>query len=404
MKRNFSILLVSAIAGAMTLTLVSCGGGDHTVSGRIAGLDNDTIFVEWMTLTGMVQRAELNTDTVIASSGRFVYDLDVVEPTIICIEPASLVKRNANGSKMQSLARMAMLMVKPGEKIRVKGSVEPDYLVYTAEGSAFSVENSAHRLAYRTESMKYDSVQRAINAYYSPGSVMPAVERDSLVKMLSDEGEKVFAAQNAIKGEYIEANPSSELSAYYLSRMSTDEFGKYYEHLAAETREGVFSGMLAEREKAYIWSRRIKENEAKIAEGLAAPDFTLKNLAGEDTSLSSFKGRKYLVLDFWGSWCGWCVKGFPKMKEYYEKYNRKLEIVGIDCRDSEEKWRAAVEKNGLGWTQLIDEGSDIDKNVAVLYAVKGYPTKIIVSPDLKIVKVFAGESEDFYQTLDKLLK
>ena len=101
-------------------------------------------------------------------------------------------------------------------------------------------------------------------------------------------------------------------------------------------------------------SRR-KEAEAKIKEGLPAPDFTLNDLNGQPLSLSSLRG-KYVVLDFWGSWCGWCIKGIPDMKKYYEKYKGKLEILGIDCRDTEEKWKAAVEKHELPWLPLRHTG------------------------------------------------
>ena len=83
------------------------------------------------------------------------------------------------------------------------------------------------------------------------------------------------------------------------------------------------------------------EYEAKAkemqAEGAVVENFTLKDIQGNDFSLSSLKG-KYVVLDFWGSWCPWCIKGMPKMKEYYQKYQGKLEIVGVDCRDTDEKW------------------------------------------------------------------
>ena len=54
------------------------------------------------------------------------------------------------------------------------------------------------------------------------------------------------------------------------------------------------------------------------AEGMA-PDFTLNDINGKPLALSSLRG-KYVVIDFWGSWCGWCIKGIPKMKEYYAKY------------------------------------------------------------------------------------
>ena len=143
-----------------------------------------------------------------------------------------------------------------------------------------------------------------------------------------------------------------------------------------------------------------KANEMQ-AEGAVVEDFTLKDIQGNDFSLSSLKG-KYVVLDFWGSWCPWCIKGMPKMKEYYQKYQGKLEIVGVDCRDTDEKWKAAVEKHQLPWIQVYnpqDEG-DITKRLAIL----GYPTKIIVGPDGKIVKTILGEDPAFYTLLDELMK
>ena len=63
---------------------------------------------------------------------------------------------------------------------------------------------------------------------------------------------------------------------------------------------------------------------------LMAKDFTLKDINGNDLSLSNLRG-KYVVLDFWGSWCGWCMKGLPDMKAAYEKHKDNLEILGIDC-------------------------------------------------------------------------
>lgn len=79
--------------------------------------------------------------------------------------------------------------------------------------------------------------------------------------------------------------------------------------------------------------RLIRLAEAKIVAGSPAPDFTLKTADDKNFTLSSLRG-KYIVLDFWGSWCGWCIKGIPKMKRYYDRYKSKLEIVGIDCNDT----------------------------------------------------------------------
>ena len=85
--------------------------------------------------------------------------------------------------------------------------------------------------------------------------------------------------------------------------------------------------------KAISAARQAKEAEERAAKqqatGVEAPDFTLNDINGKPLSLSSLRG-KHVVLDFWGSWCGWCIKGMPQMKEYYAKYKDKLEILGID--------------------------------------------------------------------------
>jgi thiol-disulfide isomerase/thioredoxin len=131
-----------------------------------------------------------------------------------------------------------------------------------------------------------------------------------------------------------------------------------------------------------------------------APDFTLNDLSGKPLTLSSLRG-KYVILDFWGSWCGWCIKGMPKMKEYYQKYAGKFEILGIDCNDPEEKWKAAVEKYELPWLHVYNTR---DSKVLEQYNIEGFPTKIIVGPDGKIVKTIIGEDPAFYAFLDELFK
>ena len=130
-----------------------------------------------------------------------------------------------------------------------------------------------------------------------------------------------------------------------------------------------------------------------------APDFTLNDLSGKPLTLSSLRG-KYVILDFWGSWCGWCIKGFPRMKEYYQKYAGKFEILGIDCNDPEERWKAAVEKYELPWLHVYTPRSEI--KVLQQYEIQGFPTKIIVDPDGKIVKIIEGEDPAFYTVLDQL--
>lgn len=134
------------------------------------------------------------------------------------------------------------------------------------------------------------------------------------------------------------------------------------------------------------------------SEGVEAPEFTLNDLGGNPLSLSSLRG-KYVILDFWGSWCVWCIKGFPKMKEYYTKYPDVFEILGIDCRDTEAKWKAAVLEYELPWLHVYCPKESTLLNE---YGVAGFPTKIIIDPEGKIYKTYIGEDPAFYTTLDEL--
>lgn len=131
-----------------------------------------------------------------------------------------------------------------------------------------------------------------------------------------------------------------------------------------------------------------------------APDFTLNDLNGKPLTLSSLRG-KYVVLDFWGSWCIWCIKGMPKMKEYYEKYAGKMEILGIDCNDSEEKWKAAVAEYQLPWLHVYNNGG---AQLLEKYGVEGFPTKVVIDPEGRIANVVVGEDPAFYTYLDKLFQ
>ena len=137
------------------------------------------------------------------------------------------------------------------------------------------------------------------------------------------------------------------------------------------------------------------------AEGLA-PDFELPNLQGSTTKLSSLRG-KYVVLDFWGSWCIWCIRGIPSMKDAYAKYKDKMEILGVDCRDTEDKWKAAVDEHQLPWLQVRCPDEKL-QTIADQYGIEGFPTKVVIDPNGKIINTVVGEDPAFYTYLDSLFK
>ena len=140
--------------------------------------------------------------------------------------------------------------------------------------------------------------------------------------------------------------------------------------------------------------------QTDVEAGELAPDIELPDLQGKPLKLSSLRG-KYVVIDFWGAWCIWCVRGIPNMKEAYGKYKNKMEILGVDCRDTEDKWKAAVKDHELPWKQVRCP-DDQFQSLVEKYNIQGFPTKVIVDPKGKLVKVVVGEDPSFYTFLNQL--
>lgn len=134
-----------------------------------------------------------------------------------------------------------------------------------------------------------------------------------------------------------------------------------------------------------------------------APDFTLPDAAGNQVSLSSLRGN-WVVLDFWGSWCRWCIKGFPQMKENHKALGDKVKFVGVACGDSKEQWVDALRKYDLPWINLwADPDGPKQTSVPALYRIQGFPTKLIINPEGYIVNTTVGEDPEFYNILRALV-
>ena len=377
MRRLFFIMLLIA-------TVLNLTAQNFTIKGRFTDVSNDTLLISYDMREP--DKKTIDVKVPIDEEGCFKYSCNIGYAYFASLTVLS------NGNK-------SYLFFVPDESIEIEGpSVSDNY--WTIGGSEFY--------------QRWDSVRQVMLPLYKEFDVAAAKYdkgvADGLDKeMLADEMKKANRDINKrlwkIGHQYIMSHLDDEVSATILLDQDYKDVLPAIRMLSPEVRNGRFKVYLDVFDD--LFSRLDKEQKAEksavleLEEGRRALDFTLKDAAGNDFTLSSLFGKgKYVVVDFWGSWCSWCIKGFPKMQEYYDKYRDKLDIVGVACYDKEDKWKETVSKNGIPWINVFSP----DGVTEVRFGVTAYPYKVVISPDGKVEKCFRGETDDFYKMLDDKLK
>jgi peroxiredoxin len=140
-----------------------------------------------------------------------------------------------------------------------------------------------------------------------------------------------------------------------------------------------------------------------VSVGAEAPEIAFKNPKDSLITLSSYRG-KYVLIDFWASWCGPCRRENPNVVKIYEKYKTKgFDILGVSLDQDKNSWVKAIEKDGLVWNQVSDL-QYWNSAAAAAYGVTGIPAQFLIDKEGKIVAKFVGSSAELEQKLEELLK
>lgn len=368
------------------LLAVLCTGAfadNFTIKGRLTDVTNDTLQIEYVCHTP--ERKITEAKVPVDGSGGFTYSCNIDYAVYADLTVQS------NGNK-------SFFFFVPDESVYVEGASDFGY-VWTLKGTAFYQKLDSVRLIERPFLME----SKAVSDKYRNGIAQGQDENQLKAAKDSTQRDINNRKREALR-PYIMQHLDDEVTATMLFSLDYKEVPQVINRLSPDVRNGRFKDYLDGIEG--FLSRVLKEIAAakqakrEIEEGKRASDFTLKDINGNDFNLASLFGKgKYIVVDFWGSWCSWCIKGFPKMKEYYNKYKDKLEIVGIACYDKEDKWKASVAKNNVPWLHVFSPDGITEER----YGVTGYPYKVLISPKGKVIKCFRGEADEFYETLDKEL-
>jgi len=254
--------------------------------------------------------------------------------------------------------------------------------------------------AYKKFFEKPDSERAAINAEW--GAALAAgksqEEMMELREKLMARDQVIGEERNKLVREYIQKNPASYLSLVEVNSAIQNEADP------AEV-EALLKSLSPELQNSALGKSVASQIDASRATaiGAIAADFTQNDVNDKPVKLSDFRG-KYVLLDFWASWCGPCRQENPHVVEAYNKYKEKnFTVLGVslDRPGRKEDWLKAIEKDGLTWTHVSDL-KFWDNEVAKLYGVRGIPQNYLIDPNGKIVaKNLRGEQ--LMKTLEEIL-
>ena len=248
----------------------------------------------------------------------------------------------------------------------------------TISGTKVQAENLAYHAQMDPLQAEYKKI---VDRFYKARAAKDSVE----LKKISEDAKPLMAKMESTLDDFIKNNPDSYMTADLVlgNRMAVVDLEKF---------EPIYN-TLSKRVLASFTGKKItdKYNKAKnIAIGKEV-DFTLPDVKGNEFKLSSLKG-KYVLVDFWASWCVPCRAENPHLlKAYGELKDKNFEIVGVSLDDKREPWLKAVEQDKLPWTQVSDV-KGFKTEVAVRFGISAIPQNFLIDPNGKIIaKDLRGE-------------
>lgn len=211
---------------------------------------------------------------------------------------------------------------------------------------------------------------------------------EAMVKPLQEKYEAAAKGMAPLYLQFAKSNPKSYISLSAISQLASDPeqaaaAEKAYNGLSQEVK-----GTKAGKDLAQLFSAG-----KSTAIGAVAMDFTQNDVNDKPVKLSDFRG-KYVLLDFWASWCGPCRGENPNVVKAYQTYKDKnFTVLGVslDNPGKKDAWLGAIEKDGLTWTHVSDL-KGWSNAVAVQYGIRGIPANFLIDPQGKIIaKNIRGE-------------
>jgi thiol-disulfide isomerase/thioredoxin len=360
------------------------------VSGNLKGLSGKKVRVNY-TKNG---RSKVDTLTEV-SGDQFKWTGSFAEPQIVRIEvlDTSLYLRIG---KAVALPPPLMFML-ANAKVEIQGDARE---IFKAKVSTADKEMQTYE-AYRSWDIgNYEATWKLQQEHHRKTISSDTAGNAKLTAEMT-----VLRKQNQRKRmDFIDSHPDAFASVLMMNSlilvMSNEDMQRRFEALTDRLKQSGSGQALA-----------IKiENNKITAVGKPVVHLQQEGIDGNEVNTKNMTG-KVILLDFWGSWCVPCRNSHPELKTIYERYKaRGFEIVGISNEsvagakskaEQTEKWKKAVEEDGIPWRQVLYDPAIND--IVKTYDINGYPTKILIDAQGKIVLRLLGVSERNSKTLEAKL-
>lgn len=277
-------------------------------------------------------------------------------------------------------------IIRPEEKIQIKTSFEKNRVTYSISGHNFNEELKKYNMEIAEETKSIHTIYHEIENRFPNELDWSIPDIDNLLKLRIPYRDAIEIKQE----KYILANLGNEIAAYLMLYYPKEKVQSLYPLLTEKAQNSTY-GKLLEKKLAF-W--------ASLDNGSLAPNFNYKTIDNKQLRLDQLKG-KYVLLDFWGTWCPPCRKDIPELKMFYDTNKKSVEIVSIACHDNYETWKNLVMEKEMDWIQIFNnpENEDLTK----IYDIKVFPSKILIDPDGKIIQTIKGEGKETFEQLYQLI-